>query len=152
MATQTINQPTQTLAAEEGTSSVQKGGGPPDDEPNPSWFGGSGFPYRAPSGGGGGGDGGGDGEGGGPPRAAGPRRDPDGQNNGTKLSHKEPAIFDRDRSKAEAFLPEWTIYRLLNGEQDIMKQPFSHVMLFLTFIKGPNIQGWTGVQVGWLGS
>ena len=25
-------------------------------------------------------------------------------------------------------------------------------MLFLTFIKGPNIQEWTGMQVGWLGS
>ena len=86
--------------------------------------------------------------GGGTPRAAG---NPDDRN-GTKLSGKEPAIFDGDRSKAEAFLLEWTIYRLLNGEQDIMRQPFSRVMLFLTFIKGPNVQEWAGSQVAWVGS
>ena len=110
MATQTTTEPMQTLAPEEGTSSVQKGGGPPDDDPNQLLFGGSVFPYRAPirgdgghGGGGGGGDGGGGGRGGGPPRAA---RDLDDRGNGTKLSGKEPAIFDRDRSKAEAFLLE----------------------------------------------
>ena len=93
--------------------------------------------------------GGGGGGGGGPPGAAG---NPDDRNNGTKLSGKEPAIFDRDCSKAESFLLEWTIYRVLNGEQDIMRQPFSRVMLFLTFIKGPNVQEWAGLQVSWLGS
>ena len=33
-----------------------------------------------------------------------------------------------------------------------MKQAFSRVMLFLTFIKGPDVQEWSNVQVGWLGS
>ena len=41
---------------------------------------------------------------------------------------------------------------MLNGEQDIMRQAFSRVMLFLTFIKGPNVQEWASSQVGWLGS
>ena len=77
---------------------------------------------------------------------------PEERNNGTKLSGKEPVIFDGDRSKVEAFLLEWTIYRLLNGEQDIMRQAFSRVMLFLTFIKGPDVQEWSNMQVGWLGS
>ena len=147
MATQTTTEPTQVYVPEEDpSSSACKGGGPPGDAPDPRWFGGSGFLYRAPEGGGGGGGGGG-----GPP-ADERRRDLDDRSNGTKLSGKEPAIFDRDRSKAEAFLLEWTIYRLLNGEQDIMKQAFSRVMLFLTFIKGPDVQEWTGSQVGWLGS
>ena len=146
MATQTTTEPTQSVAPEEGPSSVRKGGGPPEDAPDPAWFGGSGFPYCAPGGGSGGGGGGG----GGPPRAAG-GGGPIDRNNSTKLSGKEPAIFDGDRSKAEAFLLEWTIYRLLNGEQDIMRQPFSRVMLFLTFIKGPDVQEWTSMQVGWLG-
>ena len=124
MATQTVTEPTQTFAPEEGpSSSVHKGGGPPEDAPDPVWFSGSGFPYRAPRGGDGGGDGvgggGGGGGGGGPPAAAG-GGNPDDQSNGMKLSGKEPLIFDRDHSKAEAFLLEWTIYRLLNGEQDIM--------------------------------
>ena len=147
MAMQTTTKPTQTLTPEEGLSSVCKGGGPPDDTPNPAWFGGSGFPYRAP-GGGGGGDGGG-GEGGGPPRAA-VGGNPDDRSNGTKLSGKEPVIFDGDRSKAEAFLLELAIYMMRNSDQDIMKQPFSRTMLFLTFIKGPNVQEWVGMQVVWL--
>ena len=33
-----------------------------------------------------------------------------------------------------------------------MQQPFSRVMLFLTFIKGPDVQEWASSQVGWLGS
>ena len=32
-----------------------------------------------------------------------------------------------------------------------MRQPFSWVMLFLTFIKGPDVQEWSNMQVGWLG-
>ena len=39
---------------------------------------------------------------------------------------------------------------MLNGEQDIMIQPFSQTMLFLGFIKGPNVQEWVGMQVVWL--
>ena len=72
MATQTTTEPVQTLATEGETSSARQGGGPPDDVPNPQWFGGSGFPYRAPRGvGGGGGGGRGGGGGGGPLGAAG---------------------------------------------------------------------------------
>ena len=154
MATQTITEPIRVEAQEAGTSSLQKGGAPPDDTPDPSWFSGSGFPYRRPENQGGGdgrGGGGGGGGGGDPLGAARPRGDPDDRGNGTKLSGKEPAIFDGDRSKAEAFLLEWTIYRLLNGAKDIMRQPFSRVMLFLTFIKGPDVQEWASLQVGWLG-
>ena len=39
MATQTTTKPVQMLAPEEGPSSVRKGGGPPDDAPDPQWFG-----------------------------------------------------------------------------------------------------------------
>ena len=118
MATQTTTEPTQVMSTKEGTSSAQRGGGPPGDAP---WFSGSGFPYRAHGGGGrDDGDSRDNGGGGGPPGAARVGRNPDNRNNGMKLSGKEPVIFDRDCSKAEAFLLEWTIYRLLNGEQDIM--------------------------------
>ena len=152
MATQTTTEPTQVFPPKENpSSSVRKGGGPPGEDLDPAWFGGSGFPYRGRGGGGGGGGEGGGGGGGGPPAAA-RGGNPDDRNNGTKLSGKEPAIFDGDRSKAEAFLLEWTIYRMLNGEQDIMRQAFSRVMLFLTFIKGPDVQEWASSQVGWLGS
>ena len=43
------------------------------------------------------------------------------------------------------------IYKLLNEETEVMRQAFSRIMLFLTFIKGPNVQEWVGLQVAWLG-
>ena len=32
-----------------------------------------------------------------------------------------------------------------------MQQAFSRAMLFLTYIKGPNVQEWVSMQVAWLG-
>ena len=40
---------------------------------------------------------------------------------------------------------------MLNEEAEVMRQVFSRMTLFLTFIKGPNVQEWVGSQVGWLG-
>ena len=40
---------------------------------------------------------------------------------------------------------------MLNAETVVMSQEFSRAMLFLTYIKGPNVQEWEGSQVGWLG-
>ena len=40
---------------------------------------------------------------------------------------------------------------MLNDETKIMDQVFSRTMLFLTFIKGPNVQEWVAEQVSWLG-
>ena len=164
MSTQTIVEPMQTVPPEE-TSTIQRGGGPPEDPPDPRWFGGSGFPFNLPSGsgrggggggdgGGGGGDGGGGGgggDGGGCGGGGGDTGDQNDRGSGPKLSGKEPVIFDGDRSKAEAFILEWTIYTMLNAEMDVMAQAFSRAMLFLTYIKGPNVQEWVGSQVGWLG-
>ena len=70
---------------------------------------------------------------------------------GAKLSGREPVIFDGNCSKAKAFILEWTVYMLLSEEAEVMRQASSRTMLFLTFIKEPNIQEWVGVQVGWLG-
>ena len=64
---------------------------------------------------------------------------------------KSLLFFNGDHSKAKAFILEWTIYMLLNEDMEVMSQAFSRTMLFFTFIKGPNVQGWVGLQVGWLG-
>ena len=150
MATQTMTEPTQTFTTEGETSSARKGGGPPRDEPK--WLSGSGYPFRMPGGGGGRGRGGdkGGGGGGGPP-AAGLGRNPDNRNGRKELSGKEPVIFDGDRTKAKVFMVEWAIYTLLSEDQEIMRQAFSRAMLYLTYIKGPNVQEWVGIQVAWLG-
>ena len=143
MTTQTTIKPMQTVPPKEETSTIQRGGGPPGDPPDPRWFGGSRHPFNLPrESGGGGGGGGGGGNGGG---------DHNDQGSGPKLSGKEPVIFDGDHSKAKAFILEWTIYTMLNSEMEVMAQAFSRMMLFLMFIKGPNVQEWVGAQVGWLG-
>ena len=116
MATQTTTEPVQVLTTKEGTSSVRKRGAPPGDEPDPHWFSRSGYPFNRPSRGGGGGR---EGGGGGPPGAA-PGRNPDDRKGGTKLSGKEPDVFDGDCAKAKAFSLEWAIYVLLNEDQEIM--------------------------------
>ena len=111
-----------------------------------------GHPFNRPDGGGGGGGGGGDGGGGGGGLPGGAHgRIPNDRNGGTKLSGKEPVVFDGDRTKAKAFLLEWAIYVLLNEDQEIMQQAFSRAMLFLTYVKGPNVQEWVSMQVAWLG-
>ena len=143
MATQTMTEPTQAITAKGEQSFTQKGRGPPGEDPSPRWFGGSGNPFNLPSRGGGGGSEGGNHRRGG---------NPDDQGLGNKLSGKEPAIFNGDCSKAEAFMLEWTIYMLLNEETEVMNQAFSRTMTFLTFIKGPNIQEWVSLHVRWLGS
>ena len=148
MMMQTTTEPMQTLATEEGPSSVRRGGGPLGEEPDPTWFGGTGHPFNMPGGGGGGGGSSGGGRGGG---GGGGGRDPNDRGSVPKLSGKEPVIFNGDHAKAEAFVLEWTIYTLLNKDTVVMRQAFSKVMLFLTFIKGPNVQEWVGSQVGWLG-
>ena len=122
MTTQTTTEPMQTLSTEEGPSTVCKGEGPPGDEPDPRWFGGTGHPFNMPRGRGRGGGGGGGG-------------DPNDRGPGPKLSGKDPVVFDGDRTKAEAFFLEWTIYLMLNEETEVMGEAFSRTMLFLTYIK-----------------
>jgi hypothetical protein len=68
-----------------------------------------------------------------------------------KLVGREPEIFDGTRSKTEGFLQEWNIYYGLNWGADVITTPFTRAMLFLSFIKGPNIQEWVAAQIEWLG-
>ena len=148
MTTQTATEPTQTIPLK-GLSTIQRGEGPPGDPPDPRWFGGTGFPFNLPAGGGGGGGGGGDGGGGG--AAGGGGGNPDDPGHRPKLSGKEPTIFDSDHTKAKSFFLEWVIYMILNEDTEVMEQVFFRTMLFLMFIKGPNVQEWVGSQVGWIG-
>jgi hypothetical protein len=108
--------------------------------PNPF---GSGPPPSGPPGGGGGRcwPSGGAPLGGGPP----------GPPGGGKLVGHEPEVFNGTRRKTEGFLQEWNIYYGLNWGADIINTPFTRAMLFLSFIKGQNIQEWVAAQIKWLG-
>ena len=102
-----------------------------------------------PGGGGGGNPGGGGGGGG---------RNPGGGGGGgsgnpapphDKLSRQQPTIFEGDRCKSEGFIQEWNIYRGINRATPQMANLFSHVLMFLSFIKGDKVQEWTQEQLCW---
>jgi hypothetical protein len=120
---------------------------------------GSGPPLSGPPGGGGGHwSSRGPPMGGGPPGPPGPPGgggNPGGHggggNPGGKLVGREPEVFNGTQSKTEGFLQEWNIYYGLNWGADVITTPFTRAMLFLSFIKGPNIQQWVAAQIEWLG-
>jgi hypothetical protein len=87
------------------------------------------------------------------PPGPGPPGPPGGGGNpgGSKLVGREPEVFDGTRSKTEGFLQEWNIYYGLNWGADVITTLFTRAMLFLSFIKGPNIQEWVAAQIEWLG-
>src|SRR6267378_2504341 len=120
-ATQTTHAPTI------GRSSGGGGGGP------------SGSGGRPPEGGGGGGPPGG-GAGPGPGQAAG----------GAKLVGNLPQVFDGECERTQLFLSQWEIYWGLNYQVDIMAQPYSRVLCFLSYIQGPKVQDWVTHELRWL--
>ena len=102
---------------------------------------GGGIPLGLPGGGGGGGSGGGGGGGGGH----------GGGLAGTgKLSGNPPQIFSGDHTTSVRFLMEWELYYKINWHVNVMNQPYTQCMLFLTYIQGDDIQNWVMKQILWL--
>ena len=106
-------------------------------------------PFGPPGGRGPGGGGGNPGGGGGNPGG-----NPGGGGGGNpnlhdKLSGQQHTIFEGDRCKLEVFIQEWNIYRGLNQATPHIVNPFSRVLLFLSFIKGDKVQEWTQEQLCW---
>ena len=66
-----------------------------------------------------------------------------------KLSGQPPTIFEGDQQKSEAFMQEWNIYQGINRYTPQMINPFSRVLMFLSFIKGEKVQEWTQAQLRW---
>src|ERR1700761_5896613 len=102
-----------------------------------------------PGGGGGnpgGGGGGGGGNPGNPGGGGGAGGNPPGHD---KLSGQQPTIFEGDRRKSEGFMQEWNIYHGINRYTPQMINPFSRVLMFLSFIKGEKVQEWTQAQLRW---
>src|SRR6266404_6039836 len=98
---------------------------------------GGGIPLGPPSGSGGGGGGGGGGPGG------------DLAGHG-KLSGNPPQIFGGDCTTSVRFLMEWELYYEINRHVDVMNQPYTRCMLFLTYIQGDEVQNWVMKQILWL--
>jgi hypothetical protein len=115
-----------------GTSGAGASGGPPGSGPP----GGSG-PLHAPGPPGGGGAGGGGGAAGG-----------GGGGNG-KLGGNPPEEFNGERSKANAFMNQFNLYRLSNYDAEPMVVPMKRATLLLGFIKGPLVDDWVKRWTQW---
>jgi len=53
-----------------------------------------------------------------------------------------PQPFNRERTKAEAFLRELRLYMMANQGVPGFESPIRHVAIALTFIKGPKVDEW----------
>ena len=120
------------------------GGGGGQGVPNPL-----NNPFGPPGGGNPGGGGGNPGGGGGNPGGGGGGGGGNPVAPHDKLSGQQPTLFDGDRKKSEAFMQEWTIYRGINRFTPQMTNPFSRVLMFLSFIKGDKVHEWTQAQLRW---
>ncbi len=108
--------------------------------------GGGGGPRSSGRGGGGGGGGGGPPGGGAPPPGPGPGQ----ARGGAKLVGNPPQVFNGDRDRTQLFLSQWEIYWGLNYTVDIMAQPYTRVLCFLSYIQGPDVQDWVTHELQWL--
>jgi len=53
-----------------------------------------------------------------------------------------PLLFDGDRTRTDAFIRELRIYMMANQRVPGFESPIRHVAIVLTFIKGPQVDGW----------
>jgi hypothetical protein len=64
-----------------------------------------------------------------------------------RLDGTPPAWFQGDRSTSEIFLREFRIYRNLNPEAPVMKNPYQRVNLALSRIRGSKVNEWVDEQL-----
>jgi hypothetical protein len=64
-----------------------------------------------------------------------------------KLRGQEPEFFAGDRSEANLFKRQFSIYRELNANHEIMTTPYFRAMQFLSLIRGHAVEDWVSDQV-----
>ena len=62
------------------------------------------------------------------------------------LQGTPPAIFDGTRSKSAAFLREFLRFKRLNHAAPVMTEPYTRVILALSYMKGPLVDDWVAMQ------
>jgi Retrotransposon gag protein len=76
-----------------------------------------------------------------PPVAAGqPAYNPD--EHPRSLCGSPPNIFDSTRDKVDSFLQAFGLYRAINRQHITMREPYNHIMMMLSYMKGPKINDW----------
>ncbi len=69
---------------------------------------------------------------------------------GAKLVGNPPQVYNGDCKKTQLFMSQWDIYWGLNYTIDIMAQPYTQVLCFLSYIQGEDIQDWVTHELCWL--
>ena len=64
-----------------------------------------------------------------------------------RLRGEAPEYFNGNRSEADLFKRQFTIYRGLNANHEIMITPYARAMQFLSLIRGPRVDDWVGDQL-----
>jgi Retrotransposon gag protein len=58
-----------------------------------------------------------------------------------------PTIFTGERSLSDTFMCDFKIYKIMNPLADVMKQPYAHVAMVLSLIRGPKVDDWVDEQL-----
>ena len=58
-----------------------------------------------------------------------------------------PEIFDGDRTKSETFIDQFDVYAKINRKNETMKEPYSRVLMAISFIKGKKVRDWARGRV-----
>jgi len=63
------------------------------------------------------------------------------------LKGSPPKEFDGTRFKLETFGNNFSIYQRINQKNQVIKEPYSRVLMAMSFMKGPKIQDWVRAQM-----
>ena len=58
------------------------------------------------------------------------------------LKGSAPEIFDGDRTKSETFIDQFNVYAKINRKNETMREPYSRVLMAVSFIKGKKVRDW----------
>ncbi len=72
---------------------------------------------------------------------------PTGEGGRGSLKGSPPKEFDGTRSKSETFGDDFSIYQRINRKNQVMKEPYSRVLMAMSFMKGPKVQDWVRAQM-----
>jgi hypothetical protein len=67
-------------------------------------------------------------------------------NENLNLIGEPPTTFDGDRSKADQFITQFGLFRIINDRNPVITNPKQRVALALTYIRGPKVDAWVAQQ------
>ena len=63
------------------------------------------------------------------------------------LKGSAPEVFDGDRTKSETFIDQFDVYAKINRKNESMREPYSRVLMAISFIKGKKVRDWARGRV-----